>query len=78
MADPETLLAQLRDVREQMDRAELERSQLYEARLDLFQQARAADPPISHRAIAEAAGVSEPAVIQALRKANAAAPAAAT
>lgn len=47
---------------------ETERDQLYARRLAIYQEARRREPPITQRALAERAQVSEVAVIQALRK----------
>lgn len=64
--------ADLLDVAEQIAAAEQNRDALYERRADLFRAGRALDPPITQAALAAAAGVSETAVITALKKAPAA------
>ena len=43
----------------------------YERRVALFREARSLVPPVTHRRLAEVAGVSEVAVIQQLRRAEA-------
>ena len=47
-----------------------ERTRLFAERLDLWLAGRALDPPITQRELAALAGVTEPAVIQALKKAR--------
>lgn len=42
-----------------------------ERRMDLFREARALTPPVPFRRLAEVAGVSDVAVLQALRRAEA-------
>ena len=42
----------------------------YEVRGKLFREARALQPPVTHRRLAEIAGVTEVAVIQQLRRAE--------
>lgn len=53
-----------------LEEAEARRTRLYAERLDLYRKARDLSPPITQRELAELAGVSEPAVIQTLRKAG--------
>jgi hypothetical protein len=66
---PDQLLNQLDSVAADLDTVEARRAQLYLLRLAIFQVARAQQPPITQRELAERARVTEPAVIQALRKA---------
>lgn len=63
------LMAELDQVADRLDVVEAERTELYARRLAIFQRARAIDPPVTQRELAERARVTEPAVIQALRKA---------
>jgi hypothetical protein len=67
--DRDGLMAELDQVTARLDTVEAERTDLYARRLAIFQRARAIDPPVTQRELAERAHVTEPAVIQALRKA---------
>ncbi len=67
--DREQLLAELDTVAAELEQAEAERTELYAKRLAIYQEARALDPPVTQRELAERAKVTEVAVIQALRKA---------
>lgn len=64
------LLGELSAVASRLVQVEAERDGLYARRLAIYQEARRREPPITQRALAERAGVSEPSVIQALRKAR--------
>lgn len=66
---PERILRELGHVAGQLGDVEARRADLYAKRLALFQEARALDPPVTNRVLAEATGVTEEAVIQVLRKA---------
>jgi transcription initiation factor TFIIIB Brf1 subunit/transcription initiation factor TFIIB len=67
--DRDALLAELGQVAAELEVAEAERTELYAKRLAIYQEARALDPPVTQRELAERAKVTEVAVIQALRKA---------
>lgn len=68
--DTNDLLAHLDDLRVRIVEVEAERDALYAARLAAFIEGRSRQPAITQRALAERAGVSEVAVIQALKKAR--------
>lgn len=71
MSDQERaeLLAELDAIADQLDQVEGQRAELYARRTSVFQRARAMDPPITQRELAEHARVTDAAVIQVLRKA---------
>ena len=66
---PEEILADVAAVTAEINGAQGSLDGAYARRLDLFHEARALVPPITHKALAEVAGVSEVAIIQARRKA---------
>lgn len=68
--DTNELLDHLDDLRVRIEAVEAERDALYAARLAAFIEGRSRQPAITQRALAERAGVSEVAVIQALKKAR--------
>jgi len=67
--DRTELLAELDAIADQLDQVEEQRADLYARRTSVFQRARAMDPPITQRELAEHARVTDAAVIQVLRKA---------
>lgn len=69
MRSRDTLLTELEAVAAELEQAESERTDLYAKRLAIYQEARALQPPVTQRELAERAKVTEVAVIQALRKA---------
>ena len=64
----EAVLAELRALRERIEAGQADVTEAYARRLELFQRARAAEPPMPNRVLAEASGVTEVAVIQCLAK----------
>jgi hypothetical protein len=68
--DTNDLLDYLASLAERIAAVEDERTRLYAVRLAVYQEARDRTPPITQRALAERAGVSEPSVIQALKAAR--------
>lgn len=64
----EQALGELAELREQITPRDAELMALYERRRALYAELRAMDPPVTQRRIAEVAGVTEAAVIAALRK----------
>jgi hypothetical protein len=67
----QAILEDVRSAGEAIADLERERTRLYEERLTLFLEARDLDPPVTHRELAEYAGVGELAVGAQLRKAMA-------
>lgn len=66
----EQILADLAAVASTLSQVEATRTSLYARRLALWQQARNLVPPITQRELAATSGVTEPLVIQNLRKAR--------
>jgi len=69
LAELDAIADQLDQVADRLDVVEAERTELYARRTSVFQRARAMDPPITQRELAEHARVTDAAVIQVLRKA---------
>lgn len=69
--DAETLLGLLRRMAARIAEQETVLADLYSERTQVFCALRDLDPPVTQRVIAEAAGVSDVAVIAAIRKAKA-------
>lgn len=69
-ARAQLLLARLRTFSASIRANNAELDDLYAQRLAVYQELRELDPPVTHAAIARAAGVTEDAVAQALRKAR--------
>jgi hypothetical protein len=67
-ADHARVLSQIVDVHEQMRAAEAELHRLQLARCSVLLVARQLDPPLPYKRIADAAGVTESAVLQVLRR----------
>lgn len=70
-ADAAAMLAALDPLREQIEAAVAERDRLYEERAETFRAIREACPDLPLSQIAARAGVSVPAVIQQIAKAEA-------
>lgn len=68
MADEKAILKGLHAVRVKIDKLEVERARLYEAREELFGLGRSGDLRINQRVMGEAAGVTEPVVIRARKR----------
>ncbi len=68
--DTEAVLSELRELRERIEAGQADLTDAYARRLELFQQARSSAPPTPNRVLAEAAGVTEVAIIQARKKAR--------
>lgn len=68
--DRATILALLDQVADELTTVNDEATRLYAYRLELLEEGRAQDPPITQRELAAHAKVSEEAVIQVLRKAE--------
>lgn len=64
------LLAELSAITAELAEVGARRAELYGQRLAVFQRARQLDPPITQRELGARAGVTEVAVIQALRQAR--------
>lgn len=68
--DRSELLAALDQVADGIDGNDTRRAELYAQRLELWQKARAMEPPITQKVLAAHSRVTEPAVIQQLKKAR--------
>lgn len=72
MADTTTsatdLLGELTGLRTEIDEAQAHVADLFTRRVVIFDQLRQLDPPVTQRVIAEAAGIHEVGVIQALKR----------
>lgn len=68
--DRARLLAEIGSVAAAIDETNARRAELYRRRAALFRVGRSLDPPITNPDLGAAAGVSEVAVIQALRAGN--------
>lgn len=64
----EAMLAELRELRAERDPLQARIDWIDGRRWDLFEALRKLTPPVPNRVIGEAYGVSEPAVIQTLKK----------
>jgi K+/H+ antiporter YhaU regulatory subunit KhtT len=62
------VLAELAEVRAAIDRSEPELMGLYERRRQLYREGRNLEPKVTQKRLADTAGVTEAAVIAALRK----------
>lgn len=67
----EAVLAELVEIRDRLAANVVSDAADRDRRLELFREGQALDPKITQAALAEAAGISEPAVTQTLRKARA-------
>lgn len=65
------VLADVHDVASRLRDLDAERAELFARRLALFREARALDPPVTQKALGDAAGISEVGVIAQIRKAGA-------
>lgn len=65
---PEQVLADLRKVAKRIAVVDPQLKALYDQRRALFAEGREVDPPVTHPALAEAAGISEPMVVRTLTK----------
>lgn len=65
---PELVLADLRDVADELDELMPKVKSCWARRDVLYTEARAMDPPITQRLIAQASGVTEVAVTRSIRK----------
>lgn len=68
--DRDALLAELAEVGEMIRTTETALTGLYSRRLALFRVARRLDPPVTQRVLGDAAGITEVAVIAAIKKAE--------
>lgn len=64
----ERLLTYLSSVRKRLSTVTAEQEALWQARIDVYQEGRSRTPVITHGRLAEAAGVSEVAIITKLRQ----------